>query len=150
MLEAWQLREKQGGEGALNPSHKKKRYHFTSPSGAHLQWVEDRCTAERIIAVTLAPRPYWNGCTLKAACPPLCSVIWKEVGLFSLFFVGPFSALTLDVSVMGGRTAVVGLVWCSLCKNTPRVGLLRSAAAVTWLIWAEPDCSLGPAIWNTV
>lgn len=34
MLEAWQLRERQGGEGALNPRHKKKEiYHFTSASG---------------------------------------------------------------------------------------------------------------------
>lgn len=25
VLEAWQLRERQGGEGALNPRHKKKK-----------------------------------------------------------------------------------------------------------------------------
>ena len=60
--------------------------------------------------------------------------------------MGPSSVLTADVRVTGGRTAVAGLDWCSLGKKNPRVGLLGSVAVVTWLIWAEPDCSLGPAI----
>lgn len=42
----------------------------------------------------------------------------KGEGPFS-FFVGPFSALTPDVSVTGERTAVAGLDWCGLGKNTP-------------------------------
>lgn len=41
MSEAWQLRERQGGEGALNPLHKKKKkiaFHLSiGRVGAHLQ-----------------------------------------------------------------------------------------------------------------
>lgn len=55
---------------------------------------------------------------LKATCPPLCLCHLKGEGPFS-FLGGPVSALTPDVSVTGERTAVVGLDWCGLGKNTP-------------------------------
>lgn len=63
MLEAWQLRERQGGEGALNPRHtkKKKIYHFTSASWGwgvetHLQFMEDRCSAEENYGGSRGPK----------------------------------------------------------------------------------------------
>lgn len=49
--------------------------------GEHLRYIEDRCSAERMMEVTAAPRLYWNDCMLKAAYPALCSVSSKENSL---------------------------------------------------------------------
>lgn len=83
VLEVWQLREWQGEKELLIHNIKKERYHFTLVLGVHLQYMEDRCSAGRFIAVTMAPRLYWNDCkhAMKAALPSLCSVISKENAL---------------------------------------------------------------------
>ncbi len=47
-----------GGEGALNPHHKKRDIAFHLCVGEHLRYIEDRCSAEKMMEVTAAPRLY--------------------------------------------------------------------------------------------
>lgn len=52
-------RKAEGAKGALNPHHKKGGHAISPSLGGLLPCnVEDRCIAERMIEVTVAPRLY--------------------------------------------------------------------------------------------
>lgn len=58
--------------------------------GEHLQYIEDRCSAERMMEVILFPRPCWNDSMPKAAYSSLYSISSKENSLCC------WSVLSLD------------------------------------------------------
>lgn len=77
--EAWWLRERQEKERLILSIKRDILFHLSVRE--HLQNIEDRCLAERMMEVIGAPRLCWNDCIPKAAYSSLCSISSKENGL---------------------------------------------------------------------
>lgn len=144
--EAWWSRERQEEKKPLILTVKKERCTASPQCGGVLLYVEDRCSAWRMMEVTVAPRLCWNDCTSEDAYPSLCSVSSKENSLCCW----PVQSLDTrcecqpqdEEQLLWGWNSMAGVkILCMFACAVQWLWWWHAAARFHTSIWAEPDSS---------